>query len=65
MYSLKFLLLQKKSNKLIRVVEHHDWVIYCIIGIILSYIIIFKTLHRDVTLIEFILQPYENQTITL
>jgi hypothetical protein len=44
---------------LIRVVEHHDWVIYCIIGIILSYIIIFKTLHRDVTLIEFILQPYE------
>ncbi len=44
---------------MIRVVEHHDWVIYCIIGIILSYIIIFKTLHRDVTLIEFILQPYE------
>ncbi len=45
---------------MIRIVEQHDWVIYCIVGIIMSYLILFKTLHRNISLAEFIMQPYEN-----
>ena len=50
----------QKIEKLIRIVEQQDWVIYCIVGIVLSYIIMFKTLHRDISLLEFIAQPYDN-----
>jgi hypothetical protein len=45
---------------LIRIVEQQDWVIYCIVGVLFAYIIMFKTLHRDISLVEFIAQPFEN-----
>ena len=56
---LNFLIFAK-TLKLIRVVSHPDWVIYCVIGIALSYIIMFRTLHRDISLYDFLLQPFEN-----
>lgn len=59
MLILKIVFLQK-FRKLIRIVEQQDWVIYCIVGVILSYLILFKTLHRNVSLVEFLFQPYEN-----
>ena len=59
MLILKIVFLQK-FRKLIRIVEQQDWVIYCIVGVILSYLILFKTLHRNVSLVEFLIQPYEN-----
>lgn len=45
---------------MIRIVSHHDWVIYCIIGIIFSYIILFKTLRRDISVIDFITQSFDD-----
>ncbi len=45
---------------MIRVASHPDWVIYSVIGIAFSYILMFKTLHRDVSLYDFLMQPLEN-----
>lgn len=49
-----------KTIKLIRVASHPDWVIYSVIGIAFSYIMMFKTLHRDISLYDFLMQPLEN-----
>ena len=45
---------------MIRTVAHNDWVIYSVIGVVLCYIIMFRTLHRDISLYDFLLQPFED-----
>lgn len=45
---------------MIRIVEQQDWIVYCIVGAIVGYLLMFRTLHRDVTMVEFLQQPYEN-----
>lgn len=45
---------------MIRIASHPDWVIYSVIGIAFSYIMMFKTLHRDFSLYDFLIQPLEN-----
>lgn len=50
----------KNLHTLIRFVEHYDWVIYCITAIAFSYVIMFRTLHRNISLIDFIVQKHED-----
>ena len=52
----------KNLHTLIRLVEHCDWVIYCIVVIVFSYIIMFRTLHRNISLLDFVLQKYEDSS---
>lgn len=43
---------------MIRIVENNDWVILSLVGVGLVYIIMFKTLQRNISLSEFVVQNY-------
>ena len=43
---------------MIRIVENNDWVIFALMGVGLVYLIMFKTLQRNISLSEFVIQSY-------
>jgi hypothetical protein len=45
---------------LIRIVEHNDWVVYCILGSIFIYIILLSVFQRDANIKDFLLQKIED-----
>ena len=46
--------------KLIRIAEHNDWVVYCILGSIFIYIILLSIFQRESNIKDFLLQKTED-----
>jgi len=51
--------LQKKLH-LVRITEHNDWVVYCILGSIFAYIIVLSVFNRDANIKDFLTQKIED-----
>jgi len=47
---------------LIRIVEHNDWVAYCILGSIFVYIILLSVFQRDANVKDFLMQKIEDSS---
>ena len=50
----------QKFLKLIRIAEHNDWVVYCILGSIFIYIILLSVFQREASIKDFLLQKIED-----
>ncbi len=51
---------------MVRIPEHYDWVVFCILGCIFIYIFSFRVLHRDANLQDFLsLKKEESSNIIL
>ncbi len=50
----------QKFLKLVRIAEHNDWVIYCILGSTFIYIILLSVFQRDANIKDFLLQKVED-----
>ncbi|WP_027382823.1 DUF4271 domain-containing protein [Epilithonimonas caeni] len=47
---------------MVRIAEHNDWVVYCILGSIFIYIILLSVFQRDANIKEFLLQKIEDSS---
>ena len=45
---------------MVRITEHNDWVIYCILGSIFAYIIVLSVFNRDANIKDFLLQKIDD-----
>lgn len=54
-----FLFLQKIKS-LIRLTEHNDWVIFCILGSIFAFIILLYIFHREANLKDFLMESIQD-----
>ena len=45
---------------MVRIAEHNDWVVYCILGSIFAYIIVLSVFNRDANIKDFLLQKVED-----
>ncbi|MNK22730.1 hypothetical protein D3C87_410110 [compost metagenome] len=50
----------QKIWSLVRIAEHNDWVVYCILGSIFAYIIVLSVFNRDANIKDFLLQKIED-----
>ena len=50
----------QKIDGLVRIVEHNDWVVYCILGSIFAYIIVLSVFNRDANIKDFLTQKIED-----
>ena len=50
----------QKIGGLVRIVEHNDWVVYCILGSIFAYIIVLSVFNRDANIKDFLTQKIED-----
>lgn len=50
----------QKFLKLIRIAEHNDWVVHCILGSIFIYIILLSVFQREASIKDFLLQKIED-----
>ncbi len=47
---------------MIRITEHNDWVVYCILGSIFIYIILLSVFQRDANIKDFLMQKAEDSS---
>ena len=47
---------------MIRIAEHNDWVIYCIVGSIFAYIILMSVFQRDANIKDFLTQKVDDSS---
>ena len=45
---------------MVRITEHNDWVVYCILGSIFAYIIVLSVFNRDANIKDFLTQKIED-----
>jgi hypothetical protein len=57
---LKIVLLQKIKNRLLRIPENNDWVLFSVLGVAAAYVFMFRVLLRGIGAGEFLSQPKEN-----
>lgn len=50
----------QKIWSLVRITEHNDWVVYCILGSIFIYIILLSIFQREASIKDFLLQKIED-----
>ncbi|WP_028121985.1 DUF4271 domain-containing protein [Epilithonimonas tenax] len=50
----------QKFWSLVRIAEHNDWVVYCILGSIFAYIIVLSVFNRDANIKDFLTQKIED-----
>ena len=50
----------QKIWSLVRIAEHNDWVVYCILGSIFAYIIVLSVFNRDANIKDFLTQKIED-----
>lgn len=50
----------QKIWSLVRIAEHNDWVVYCILGSIFAYIIVLSVFNRDADIRDFLTQKIED-----
>ena len=50
----------QKIWNLVRITEHNDWVVYCILGSIFAYIIVLSVFNRDANIKDFLTQKIED-----
>ena len=52
----------QKIWRLVRIAEHNDWVVYCILGSIFIYIILLSVFQRNANIKDFLLQKTDDSS---